>query len=422
MTSFTVLLRLIEDVAVAKNFARARRGNLAVIAALAMVPIALVATSAVELALISKERSNLQSAVDAGALAGAIELSRASRGNDGISATAKAASSQALGVEADDASFDVLIDRSKAIVRVNGHIDRKAAMGIGNIGDADLYASATAESLQTIPLCILQTTRRSATRRKPSGFKVNDTATINAKGCLVHANESIVVGPSGRIEATRVQAVGTASGTIMPMGNVGALPIKDPFKGMNLNPPRSCGSNPIPQIVERGVTLVLEPGLHCQAFKVRGTATLKLSPGEHYFFGDLDMRGESSLVGEDVVLIFGGTERFDFGERSHVRLSARRTGRFAGFLMATHQDNTRDFQISSKNVKELLGTIYVPNAELVISAAGSVAEESAWSVIVARAITLKNNPKLVINTSYLSSGVPVPEGVGPNTGAPRLTK
>jgi hypothetical protein len=90
--------------------------------------------------------------------------------------------------------------------------------------------------------------------------------------------------------------------------------------------------------------------------------------------------------------------------------------------MATHQDNTRDFQISSKNVKELLGTIYVPNAELVISAAGSVAEESAWSVIVARAITLKNNPKLVINTSYLSSGVPVPEGVGPNTGAPRLTK
>jgi Putative Flp pilus-assembly TadE/G-like len=398
------------------------RGNLTVIIALAILPITVVVASAVELTLISKEKSHLQAAVDAGALAGATELSLASRGTEGVISTAQAIAQQAVSSGKLKANFAVDVDRAKGEVLVIGRISRKSMMGMAGVGNADLTASATAESLQSIPLCILQTTTRSATRLLPSGFKVQNQATISAQGCLVQANENIVVEPGARVEATRVQAVGSATGTIMPMGNSGSLPIADPFKGMDLNPPTLCPRKPGKIKIGRGQSQTLMAGLHCEAIRVEDDATLTLAPGDHYFFGDLDMKGDSALKGEDVVLIFGGNERFDFGDRTLVELSARRTGRFAGFLVATHQLNLRDFAISSNNVKQLLGTIYIPNAELIISATGSVAQESAWSVIVARAITLKNNPKLVINTSYVSSGVPVPDGVGPSNGAPRLTK
>jgi hypothetical protein len=51
-----------------------------------------------------------------------------------------------------------------------------------------------------------------------------------------------------------------------------------------------------------------------------------------------------------------------------------------------------------------------------------VAEDSKWSVIVAKEIKLDKNARLVINTDYAGSGVPVPMGVGNSGGGvgPRL--
>jgi hypothetical protein len=69
-----------------------------------------------------------------------------------------------------------------------------------------------------------------------------------------------------------------------------------------------------------------------------------------------------------------------------------------------------------------LGTIYIPGSELYVSSSGNVAQDSAWSVIVAKRLTLANNPVLVINKNYVGSGVPVPEGVGPSSGVPRLAR
>ncbi|MGA9659610.1 MAG: hypothetical protein WBQ60_10980 [Asticcacaulis sp.] len=80
------------------------------------------------------------------------------------------------------------------------------------------------------------------------------------------------------------------------------------------------------------------------------------------------------------------------------------------------------FTIASGNVSQLLGTIYIPEANLVIDTPGQVAQDSAWSVIVAKRLTLRKNPVLVINNNYVGSGVPVPEGVGPMKAAPRLTQ
>ena len=67
----------------------------------------------------------------------------------------------------------------------------------------------------------------------------------------------------------------------------------------------------------------------------------------------------------------------------------------------------------------LLGTIYLPQGRFTVDAEQSVAEESAYTALVVKRLELSAGPRLVLNTDYDETDVPVPVGVGP-TGATRL--
>ena len=128
------------------------------------------------------------------------------------------------------------------------------------------------------------------------------------------------------------------------------------------------------------------------------------------------------MRGDNVVLIFDEKGTFNATDNSAISLTGRTTGDWAGFVIVTSRNNEKNMEISSSSVDKLLGTIYLPEATLEINAAGSVAEDSKWSVIVAKEIKLDKNARLVINTDYAGSGVPVPMGVGNSGGGvgPRL--
>ncbi len=275
-----------------------------------------------------------------------------------------------------------------------------------------LNATATAEALQKTPLCVLQT--------DSGGISLSSTSTLRAPGCLIHADQNITVANSAHITAERIQATGTVSGPMSPVGNPGALAIPDPFVGMNLNPKTLCTlSLDILAVQSIKQDINMAPGVHCLPIVALGTAHIHLLPGEHYFvglsgLGGLTMNDNSTIDGDDVALIFGPGQNFNFAGQATVRLKARKTGPFAGFLIATARNNTNVFKISSSNVSQLLGTIYIPNATLEVTSSGNVAQDSDWSVIVAKKLALSNGPSLVINTNYAGSGVPVPKGVGPD--------
>jgi hypothetical protein len=79
----------------------------------------------------------------------------------------------------------------------------------------------------------------------------------------------------------------------------------------------------------------------------------------------------------------------------------------------TTRENDRVFDIASDSANKFLGTIYVPSATLLVRGAGNkVADASDWTVIVAKSIKLEGSPKLIINSDYAGSAVPVPSGVG----------
>lgn len=376
----------------------------------------MAAIGVVEMTAMSNERALLQDAADAGALAGAGKLTIATyAGNtDSIKSTAVTSAMRQLdGLPKNTrATFTADVDLKTGIVTVNGIGDREPLFGFMGLGEAEIKVVAVAENLQKVPLCILQTTGKA--------LNLKDTARIRAPGCAIHANGDIDIAASAMIETERLQASGTVTGISRPMGNAGAMAIADPFADMDLAPPLPCLVKVLKIKVLSEGFLYLPPGIHCEDYKVEKNAKLVLLPGDHYFMGGLQLKNDSIIEGEDVVLIFDKDKSFSFADKGTVRISARKSGKFAGFLVITTRDNDATFSIKSDRVSELMGTIYIPNATLEIETAGNVAEDSAWSVIVAHELILRKDPVLVINNRYVGSGVPVPEGVGPNRNAPVL--
>ena len=72
--------------------------------------------------------------------------------------------------------------------------------------------------------------------------------------------------------------------------------------------------------------------------------------------------------------------------------------------------------ILSSNAREMLGTIYLPKGRLEIATMSPIADQSAYTAIVAKSIRMSGSPTLVLNADYAATDVPVPEGIGPTGG------
>ncbi len=408
----------------AKAKRRGERGNVVVITGLMAIPISMIVVMTLEMVSLTNEKSRMQAAVDAAALAGAREL-----------AVAGGEARNASGF-AETFAFNQVTDLAPRVTMtftasqtVNGF--QVSGVGVrgsffGNMvppGGFKIEVNATAEALNRQPLCILALPENDDDDRTP-GLSAVVNSSIEADNCLVHSNGDMLTRDNALITAGTIQAKRTATGSgYRPDANSGALRVVDPFKNRIIKKAGACRTlNPIPLVVAGNNTLELTEAVHTREISVRGNATLTLRPGEHYFCQDVTIQGNGTLKGDNVVMIFDEEGTFQANQNSAISLSGRTSGNWAGFVIVASRQNDEDMRISSSFVDKLLGTIYVPEATLVINAAGAVAEDSKWSVIVAKDITLDRNSKLVINTDYTGSGVPVPIGVGNSAGGdgPRL--
>jgi hypothetical protein len=165
----------------------------------------------------------------------------------------------------------------------------------------------------------------------------------------------------------------------------------------------------------------LAAGVHCYGTTIEKGVTVDLEPGVHYFpEGAFYVKDGASLVGKDVVLVFGPNAHFSFQNYAVVDLVGRHSGPFAGMVMVASRDNNTDFQVASANVKRLEGVVYLPSARLVVYGDSQVGTESNWTVTVTGRLLAYYGARLVINNNYAASSVPVPGEVGVPTGGPKL--
>ena len=161
--------------------------------------------------------------------------------------------------------------------------------------------------------------------------------------------------------------------------------------------------------------MTLSPGVYCGGIQIYGNSKVTFRPGIYVIKdGPLIASGGAKLVGEYVGFYLTGSKAlFSFTTFTTIALSAPKDGPLAGLLFFEDRNRktTGRHTINSDNARLLLGTIYLPGSDLIIDANKPVADQSAYTAIVARGLKLFSGPHLVLNTDYGSTDIPVPDGI-----------
>ncbi|OYX48340.1 MAG: hypothetical protein B7Y90_10380 [Alphaproteobacteria bacterium 32-64-14] len=211
----------------------------------------------------------------------------------------------------------------------------------------------------------------------------------------------------------------TVKGLLGKGGLVGGLTSGELLKKKKLLESIAGGDlvgNLAPGLVVTGKT-TLEPGFYCGGLNIIG-GDVTLKPGTYIFNnGGLVVANGGKLSGEGVGFFLTGAlglSTIQFAPTSTISLTAPRSGDMAGMMFFEDRDVLFKFPhiIASNNARKLVGTIYLPGNTLEINSQNPIADQSDYTVIIARKFDMKDGPELVLNTDYENSPIPVPEGVG----------
>ena len=164
----------------------------------------------------------------------------------------------------------------------------------------------------------------------------------------------------------------------------------------------------------------LDPGVYEGGITIASNADVTFSPGV-YVIKDgplaIDMGARITGIGVSFYLL-GDDAVFSFGPDCKIDLEAPIDGPMAGILFFEDRGAPigRTHRILSNDARNLLGTFYLPRGALRISTMQPIADQSDYTIIVARELQLSGSPTLVLNTRYAQSQVPVPSGIGPTGG------
>ncbi len=292
-------------------------------------------------------------------------------------------------------------------------------------GAVTISVRAQARATGGLPICMI-----SLEGSENQAMKLVPAATIEAPGCAIysdstHANGLAATGQSVLRAGFTCSSGGVvgAAGNFAPYPQLDCPQIPDPLASRA--PPSSAGCNFDNVVIATGLRTLL-PGVYCGGLKIDGDANVTFSPGEYVIKdGVFEITGGAIARGSYVgFYLLGANAQLKFAGNATVELSAPKVGPMAGLLFFEDRNAPlgRAHEISSDNVRVLLGTIYLSRGDFSVISRNRVGDMSAYTVVVARKVRLTGTPSLFLNIAYSSTDVPVPEGLGPNAGAARLVQ
>jgi hypothetical protein len=318
---------------------------------------------------------------------------------------------------------DVEIDDDENLVKVSIAMTAESFLPAEIWGDNPIRVSSFARAYGQSKLCVL-----GLDKSKSDAIKAEGSATLTAPQCAVQSNSTDPAGLNVASGATIVSTVICSSGGVKADGTLEPAPetdcpqLDDPLASRA--PPAPSGCDYLDRRIESGA-VTISPGHYCGGLKIEKTAAVTASPGVYVVSGGkLEVKDTATLVGEYVTFYFqDDAALLDFDKDTTIDLGAPKEGPTAGILFFENPAAAagRDFKIRSENAGRLLGTIYLPKGNLEIDAKANVADASAYTVIVAKEIGIKD-ANLVVNADYGGTDVPVPEGLGPNSSMVKLDR
>jgi len=374
----------------------------------------------------------MHSVADSAALTSVRELQLARADSSVI----KAIANNVVNASLQDVTTTVNVDFNAETVQVV--LQKQYTPVFGFLAKTNLSASATAKMSGSMPLCLL-----GLDPGAPQTIGLQQSALLTAPGCLVQSNSTSAVGMQSKRDAVMKAGLICSAGGKVQTTNANYSPapttdcpvLPDPLSTRAAPPVGAC--NHTNMVVDR-ISENLQPGVYCGGLKVTDGAVVTLSSGIFVIKdGPLTVDGGASMSGTGVgIYLTGSTANLTFDANTTIDLSAPKDGPLAGILIfddpsgasapakapksgrgsigrALKSAPPRQHQILSDNARNLLGTIYMPQGEIIIDALKPIADKSAYTVLVVKQLHLYSGPNLILNTDYSATDVPVPPGVGP---------
>jgi Flp pilus assembly protein TadG len=374
----------------------------------------------------------MQAAADSAALASVRELQLARTDANRVTVIANNIVNDLL----QNVTTDVKVDFKAMTVQVSIKNSHKPFIRIAS--DTELSVTAKAKMSGSLPLCLL-----GLDLSAPHTVSLENSAMMTAPGCLVQSNSKNIAGMQSKLNAKLTAGmICSAGGVLLSIGaNYSPKPttdcptLLDPLRS---RPVPSIGPCNYYNVVIDGEHRTLAPGVYCGGLKLTKDAVVKLSAGIFVIKdGPLVVNRGASVSGTDVAIQLNGKgANLTFDADSTISLSAPKDGPLAGILIYDDPSGAaapggkalsgrgivrnllktgapRQHQILSDNARNLLGTIYMPEGEIIIDALKPIADQSAYTVLIVKQIHLYSGPNLILNTDYSATEVPVPMGVGP---------
>lgn len=397
------------------KYAADARGGLTVISAL-VLPIALIIIGwAVDYGNLFLIRTELQAAADGGAIQAAKNFALKSNGKAAFETAVQEFVDLNVKAENDALSVTTSIDASKQTVTVV--VKRNWTPFFAQLLDSSItpvVATATALYRGTQNLCILTLDPHSS-----KALHLDKNAQVVGNDCAIYSDsddlEGLRLDQNSSIKAGEICSVGgvlAKTRAIEPPATSNCPVVADPL--LSRRPPDFSGCD-YKNIVVKDEVKNLLPGTYCGGLTITGTSTVRFEPGTYVIKdGPFTIDGAASVTGTDVGFYLTGTNnRINFNKGNLIRFSGPEKGGLAGILIFQDRASSQKQSnvINSGAVRELTGTIYLPNGKLLIDPNATVAEESAYTAIVVYRLELTEGPVLVLKTDYGSTAVPVPEGI-----------
>jgi len=269
-----------------KEFCAAERGNIALIFALALIPVMTGAGAALDYSRANAAKSVLQSALDSALLAGA---------KDGSSSWASIALNvfngnlAARNLSVPTPSFNS--PQTSTYVASATALVPTSMLGIIGVNSLNVTASATATAAEADNSCIL--TLDKGQPASHVSLKLNGAPVINLSGCSIRSNSSLDCnGHDGNV--TKSYASGSATACGRPTSNAAIVP--DTYADLANNISSVCaGARP-------GLTWT--PGTLPTGAAIK--TVNKAGYVEYHICGDLTMSGSGALISApstDVIVV-----------------------------------------------------------------------------------------------------------------------
>jgi hypothetical protein len=357
-----------------RNFLCDSRGSIAIIFSIALLALIGFVGLSIDVGSWVRQRSDLHSAADTGAFAGARALVEAVLRKDDSNAEAIARATALKYVAANGAgtaTAQVSVSASrpygvKVILDEPG--DQYFSKAIGQEApDIDVVSHVFANRVADACVVALDP-------QAQPGIRFGLSGDVVANGCSIWANsetsDSMDGQGSGRVSSDYNCAVGLADATssfnISPNVQSNCLKVRDPFADWTApdHSATACTANNLRVNGQKGA--MLSPGKYCGGITILGGATVQFLPGEYIIDGgNLVALGSSSLSGSGVCFLFTNGAGIDLSGTADVDLSACTSGDMAGMIFASSPSEPRvTSTIAGNSFFRLEGHVYLPTHDV----------------------------------------------------------